>query len=201
MPAPTTRRQRQEQTRAKLLDAAARVFARRGYEGASVPEIAAEAGLSTGAIYSNFDGKVDLFHTLMAGEMRRQSERRVRRVTASPEDAVTAAGAQWADFVEDHRDSVLLLLEYCLSAARDNPSARLHAAEEFTRVRADLADLAPDAPPHLAAALQALAYGYGLQRLVDPDSTNKTSLVDAFTWLLNGASKTSDRPARGATGP
>jgi AcrR family transcriptional regulator len=47
-------------TKEQLLDAAARVIAARGYDGARVSEIAAEAGLSTGAIYAHYDGKADL---------------------------------------------------------------------------------------------------------------------------------------------
>jgi AcrR family transcriptional regulator len=51
-----TRSQRQEQTRAQLLDAALPVFLRRGFHGASLDEIAEEAGYTTGAVYSNFTG-------------------------------------------------------------------------------------------------------------------------------------------------
>jgi len=48
------------ETKEQLLAAAARVIATRGYEGARVSEIAAEAGLSTGAIYAHYTGKADL---------------------------------------------------------------------------------------------------------------------------------------------
>src|SRR4051795_1681918 len=44
----------------RLLDAAAEVFAERGFEGAGVAEIARRAGFTTGAIYSRFAGKADL---------------------------------------------------------------------------------------------------------------------------------------------
>ena len=47
-------------TRDRLLDAAAAVFAEKGYDGAGVPEIARRAGLTTGAIYSRFTGKAEL---------------------------------------------------------------------------------------------------------------------------------------------
>src|SRR5437016_1373494 len=55
------REARKEETRAELIAAAARVFARRGFHGASIQEIANEAGWSTGAIYWHFAGKDDLF--------------------------------------------------------------------------------------------------------------------------------------------
>jgi len=64
-----TREQSRAQTRERLLTAARGVFARRGFHGASVDEIASEAGFSTGALYSNFDGKEDLFLVLMDREI------------------------------------------------------------------------------------------------------------------------------------
>ncbi|HLF99411.1 MAG TPA: helix-turn-helix domain-containing protein [Acidimicrobiia bacterium] len=51
---------RREMTRSALIDAAAELIAERGYEGASLEEIAKRAGFTRGAIYSNFEGKDDL---------------------------------------------------------------------------------------------------------------------------------------------
>src|SRR6266851_1649705 len=59
-----TRAESQAETRAELLAAAGRVFKRYGYERASIAEIADEAGYSHGAVYSNFEGKEDLFLAL-----------------------------------------------------------------------------------------------------------------------------------------
>ena len=62
IPARRSRRQeRKEETRAELIVASAKVFARRGFHGASLDDIAAEAGFSTGAIYWHFSGKEELF--------------------------------------------------------------------------------------------------------------------------------------------
>src|SRR2546428_7621329 len=75
---PTIREEQKALTRARLLDAATRVFARRGFHAASVEEIAREAGATTGAIYSNFDGKEDLFLALFeehaASQLRKYRE-------------------------------------------------------------------------------------------------------------------------------
>ena len=60
-----TRAERRAQTRAALLDAAARVFVDRGFAGASVEAIAAEAGYTRGAFYSNFATKEELFVALL----------------------------------------------------------------------------------------------------------------------------------------
>lgn len=64
-PEPLTRAERQQQTRAALIEAARVVFARDGFHGASLDTIAREAGLSKGAVYSNFDSKADLFLAVM----------------------------------------------------------------------------------------------------------------------------------------
>src|SRR5439155_8697377 len=56
-----TPERRRQQTRDVLIEAATEVFERRGYEGASLEEIAEAAGYTRGAIYSNFGGKEELF--------------------------------------------------------------------------------------------------------------------------------------------
>ena len=49
------------ETRQHVLRGAASVFAQKGYDGASIAEIAAEAGVSSGAIYAHFSSKAELF--------------------------------------------------------------------------------------------------------------------------------------------
>ena len=59
---PLTRRAMAKQkTRRHLLDAAKRLFNERGYDAATVRDIAAAAGLSTGAVFASFTDKADLF--------------------------------------------------------------------------------------------------------------------------------------------
>ncbi|MCX7620016.1 MAG: TetR/AcrR family transcriptional regulator [Acidimicrobiales bacterium] len=57
-----------DQTRKELLDATIRVLRRCGYEGTRVSEIAREAGLTTGAIYSQFNSKAELLTAAIANE-------------------------------------------------------------------------------------------------------------------------------------
>lgn len=52
-------------TRALILDAAERVFHRRGVSRTTLQEIAQEAGLTRGAIYWHFENKGELFHAMM----------------------------------------------------------------------------------------------------------------------------------------
>src|SRR3712207_2353865 len=61
MPKVLTRDERRERTRGDLIDAADRLFVRQGFHATSVDTVAAEAGYTKGAVYSNFASKEDLF--------------------------------------------------------------------------------------------------------------------------------------------
>jgi AcrR family transcriptional regulator len=63
--APTRRALAKQQTRQKVLAAARRLFSEEGYEGATIRDIAAAAGMSTGAVFANFTDKSDLFREIM----------------------------------------------------------------------------------------------------------------------------------------
>ncbi len=69
-----TRAEAQAQTRRRLLDGAAVVFARRGFHGASLEEVADEAGYSKGAVYSNFVSKEELFLAVLAARFHDRTE-------------------------------------------------------------------------------------------------------------------------------
>ena len=67
--APTRRALAKQQTRLKVLAAARRLFSEQGYEGATIRDIAAAAGMSTGAVFANFSDKSDLFREIMLTDM------------------------------------------------------------------------------------------------------------------------------------
>lgn len=67
--APTRRALAKQQTRQKVLDAARKLFGEQGYEGATIRDIAAAAGMSTGAVFANFTDKSDLFREIMTDDM------------------------------------------------------------------------------------------------------------------------------------
>src|SRR5271166_4734292 len=69
---PLTPERRRQQTREHLLQAAAQVFAERGFHGASLDEVAAAAGFTKGAVYSNFKNKEDLFLALLEDAYTRE---------------------------------------------------------------------------------------------------------------------------------
>ena len=69
---PPRRAEKKLATRIRLLDAAQKVFAARGFADASLDEIAEVAGLTKGAVYSNFDKKLDLLLAVLDERMNRR---------------------------------------------------------------------------------------------------------------------------------
>jgi AcrR family transcriptional regulator len=183
------------QVREELLAAAARVFARRGFHGASVEAISEDAGLSTGAIYSNFRSKEDLFLSLYEDRIeRRRGELRSAVERAGGGLAgVAAASAEVGEAFRRDRYWFLLYFEFALHAARDPAFAR-----RFRKVRkAGLRQLErglgeglahsgldPTLPPvQLARGLRALSYGLALERLVD-DGRGSEALFGRLAELI-----------------
>ncbi|CAN7537237.1 helix-turn-helix domain containing protein [Phenylobacterium sp. LjRoot225] len=79
---PTRRALAKQQTRNKVIAAARKLFSENGYEGATIRDIAAAAGMSTGAVFANFSDKSDLFREIMfsdisklVADMREAAER------------------------------------------------------------------------------------------------------------------------------
>lgn len=66
---PTRRALAKQQTRAKVISAARRLFSEQGYEGATIRDIAAAAGMSTGAVFANFSDKSDLFRDIFISDI------------------------------------------------------------------------------------------------------------------------------------
>jgi AcrR family transcriptional regulator len=106
-----------ERTRSELLAAAARVFAEKGYEGASVGDVATAAGYTKGALYANFDSKEALLLAL-AREALANDEARTQIQDLTVSEAFTSC----VDSPE-HTANTLLGLELYLYGIR-HPQAR-----------------------------------------------------------------------------
>jgi AcrR family transcriptional regulator len=205
-----TRVERKAQTRQQLVEAAARVFARKGYGGASVDDIAAEAGFTVGALYSNFGGKQELF--LAAFERHcDQDLAQVRELLATDQpldQQLAAVTRRFGNLDEEHRQWWLLSLELWLYAQRD-PVTRQRLAALRQKVRQTIADALQQQATRsgrplevpatdLAAAMLGLWHGLMLQRLTDPDSTPPQVIGTALGWLRSGATRTTgQRPRQG----
>src|SRR6202035_3396375 len=114
-----TREQSKANTRERLLAAARSVFARSGFHGASVEEIASKAGFSTGALYSNFDRKEDLFLVLIEREI---------------DERATGGARRWMTMIEREPELLLLLMEFWAYGVRD-AQIRPKVAAQFAHMR------------------------------------------------------------------
>jgi AcrR family transcriptional regulator len=192
-----SRDEQKERTRESLIRAARKVFARRGFHRAGLDEIAAEAGFSTGAVYSNFGGKEDLFLAVLdehIGQRLQAVERAVAEGT-TPAAAVRAGADNWMRFLHDDPDWYPLFIEFWSYALRD-PKLKAKVAERFAAFPEANAKLvaagAREAGIPLPAAaarstglvLTALADGLALMKLLDPDAVHDELFGDAVAALI-----------------
>lgn len=190
--APLSREEKKAQTRAKLLDAATTVFARKGFAGASLDDVADEAGLTKGAVYSNFKSKEHLIEALLEDRLTRDMNE-IGELTdrlAAPGREPEIAGALLMSSLDRNREFYLLDFEYQLYLAR-HPELVEPNSERFERnveLMAEIMQRRADAEGRtlpmpakdLTKAMFALGAGIDLQRLVDP----KRIPDDLFTRML-----------------
>jgi AcrR family transcriptional regulator len=181
MQAVPTRVERQAKTRSDLVDAAERLFIRQGFHPTSVDAVAAEAGYTKGAVYSNFASKEDLFLAVY----ERRVDARVAEIEALLEAAPTAReglelvipGNRGRRETEDGWMAVFF--EFWAHALRHH-ELRERFAAQHRRVIEPLARAAvalaeedgtelPDDPRKLATARYAMQLGLQLERLTQPD--------------------------------
>jgi AcrR family transcriptional regulator len=119
-----SRREAQALTRARVLEAAAEVFAEKGFRAATIADVADRAGYTIGAVYSNFEGKDSLFTALMEERLRRVEadlteqfggstaasdpgphgvEQRIQEELDSLEAAEAAVPASWGRLLHEYR--------------------------------------------------------------------------------------------------
>jgi AcrR family transcriptional regulator len=217
-PTKPKREQKKAATREALLEAATKVFARQGYVSASVDEVAWEAGLTKGAVYSNFASKDALF----AAVIERYHDRRILELlnrvdwSAPALEQAAWAGEQLMTITIDP-DLFMLILEYTLHAARfptgQEPMRagqhRLKAAviEHVTPMAAGLDwDMQAALPvPDLVTAFFAMADGVALQQLSDPDGCPADLYAKMLTIFVRGliaaAEDTLTSSTSSSTGP
>jgi AcrR family transcriptional regulator len=187
----TGRQDRRVLTRTALLDAAQRLWAERGIHGASLDDIAASAGLTKGAVYSNFTGKTDLLLALLdrytqseaelCGSLRQGDDERFEQLG---EDYARRLGT------DDARLLAQLLVEFWLYGMRDY-SAGWRVADWYQEQRTRLADrmTSDDEVSSTERATFAMAMDLGLvlQHLLDPERVPAEVYASGMRLVLGGA--------------
>ncbi len=195
-PVRLTRDERRAQTRERLIDAAADVFNRLGYHGASLEAVAEAAGYTKGAVYSNFASKADLFVAL--------AERRsvAANVDATREQLAATPLAEFVDGMGEmlraqaaHEEAWdVLTIEVWLAAMRD-PSLRTIVAHDYRQMRGEFGPLiaakldeagigTPFTGEELGCLVSAIGSGLILQHYLEPGAVDPEILPRALRQLL-----------------
>ena len=193
---PLTRARRREMTRRHLMDAAATVFARDGFHGASLDDVAATAGFTKGAVYSNFKSKEDLFLAVFDDRLVQEHDE-MQRVLADPVvvNGLTEQLPRVRGVIENTCDDewTALYLEFVLYAKRNPEAAEKLAASarrqrEWTIAMLEQQYVSIGAEPNFAIPVLAmlsisLFEGLSLGRLADPSAFTQDVLTDVLTFL------------------
>lgn len=187
------------ETRRRVLDAAFAVFGERGIAGSSLAEVADAAGLTKGAVYSNFRGKDDLVLALMEEHaMHRLSGALAELANTNDLDRALAGAA--AVLVEAMRTDAAwhrLLAEYFALSHRDpdrreglrrrRRDARDAVARALTTVAGETGLQLPLPAADLAVVIFALSNGLAVEGAIDPDGVPDDLLGRVFALLFRSA--------------
>jgi AcrR family transcriptional regulator len=193
--------ERRRQTRDGLIATGHDVFLERGFHGASLDEIAEQAGYSKGAVYSNFAGKDELFLAVLDAQFERRA-----RVLANVlldeeqlEDSLRAVARSMSAADEGEPRWTPLLLEFWAHASR-RPALRATVSERRERFFTIIAGLIDELgrrhgveftipAKEIARGSNALARGVALDRLLDPDTVSASAFEEMHTAYSLGLIK------------
>jgi len=179
-----------------LLEAASETFLEKGFLDSTLDDIARRAGLSKGAVYSNFESKQEIIRLLLERRLER-----MREVIAAATDPAAANGdehrtsaAVMADNLIADADWVQLVLEFASRAGRDAAVREIYTPflrvqrEEVARV---IEQALADGPEHdddyaalVGTILVALRYGLALAHAADPEQIDAEVIERALGAVL-----------------
>jgi AcrR family transcriptional regulator len=191
------RTERRARTREALLGAAARVYARRGFDGATLDEVAEEAGFTKGAVYDHFGSKEKLLLALLDEHLSEQiaEQRSLFDPSKATSDRPRAGADRWMQALEDDPDAFRLFVEVWVQAQRNEElRSRVVAGmdswratfTEFATARTENGRLeAPEAViEQFASVMLAFATGLGIVKLADPETVSDRLLGAVFVVLI-----------------
>lgn len=188
------RKKQQQETRRRLLAAARDLYLAKGYDRTSLGAVARAAGVTTGAVYANFEGKADLFLTVLEERADELFDVRLADIDACPTLAgkLRRLGAHYARRLEGDRLGVPLHLDLVNRAAADEAIRRRLAARLellHARVRERLGPyLAEHLPPSVpvddvVTAAIALVDGYMMHQVITGDGQGVSRLFEHLARL------------------
>jgi AcrR family transcriptional regulator len=194
-----TRKERQAETRRCLMDSAAKLFARRGLQQASIEELADDAGYTKGAFYANFKNKEELFLAMLDERFaeRVQQIERVIGGEGTEDQKAVRAGDDFAAMLRADPDWQRLFFEFSAYAVRDEDFRQElvtryrwmqdRIATALRKRKDDLDVPATVAPERVALMTCAMANGFALEKLLEgdavPDDLYGTMLMIFFAGI------------------
>jgi AcrR family transcriptional regulator len=174
-----TRAERRDRTRADLVAAAERLFVEQGFHATSVDQVAAAAGYTKGAVYSNFAAKEDLFFAVYeqrAAAARAEAEALVRELGPAEglhrlaRDTTTRRGREdgWLAVFFEFWAHVLRHPELRERFVQVRAQTRAPLEDALQRVAADRDAQLPLDPAVLAGTMRSAQVAIALERLTDP---------------------------------
>lgn len=182
---------------------------REGYHRASLDRIAAEAGFTTGAVYSTFDSKADVMLSLLAAraERRRATWTEVLDGASTVEEFVSEVARRNAREVAADRDWLATVSEFMIVIGRDEELRARYADQHEADLAAFTASIRTwtqrygerlaISPRQLATVVTALHRGLVLEGLVAPVEVSEELIVEANLILLRGARASAEGEAEG----
>ena len=175
-----TREEKKAQTRERLIEAAAKVFAEKGFAATSLDEVADAAGLTKGAVYSNFDNKEDLVRAVLEMNQRRMNSISDAAGDGPLEQQMAKAGQLFGDVIAQQRAGFLLLIEFAAYALR-NPDLYPDFLARHRAGHREVAEMIEENAPaaggtfktdanRAALIFEIIGNGLALEKLIDPDA-------------------------------
>lgn len=192
------RGEKRARTRARLIAATLEVAAEKGLAGATLDAIAARAGMTKGAIYSNFANRADL---LVAARASKEIRLLPRGGPGSEVSSLADLAEQLVEVIERARPEARFLGEYLAHALADPELGARVAADYETWFREIGEAIARDmsgvlrAPAHvMPVMIQSVALGFLYQSLLTPRAVTREAIVATFEALARGLDGRQRRP-------
>jgi AcrR family transcriptional regulator len=207
-----TRREKQARTRSSLLSSAAKIFACKGMQQASIDEIAEEAGYTKGAFYANFKSKEELFLAMLDERFAERLEELDRAIhsEAAIEDQARQAGDDFMRAITADVEWERLFFEFAAYASRNedfrqelvtrNRALRDRIATLYEERAAELGWEPPITAQEAAHMTWAMANGMALEKLLEPDSVTPELYGSMLVIFFSGLREASQQAAPTADG-
>jgi AcrR family transcriptional regulator len=186
-----SRAESKARTREALLSSARQLFAEKGFNAATIEEIAAGAGFTRGAFYANFADKTEVFWAVVDAQDAGTFADLERGLDGAAEGDKLARVQDW--FVHLLADRPLRRA-YAEVMAQASASDATRFAEAMAANRERIARVLQEQPErpevpmeHLAAMMLGLVNGLSQQREFEPEAVSVDLLVDGLTYLWLGA--------------